>query len=67
MVTWELDSFFVKFKNLLRAEKDATITFKSEAGRASVSLSVNLGHEGVSSFWVSGKRLITGKFLRDYF
>ena len=44
LVTWELDSFFVKFKNLLRAEKDATITFKSEAGKASVSLTVDLGH-----------------------
>ena len=44
MVQWELDSFYFKFKNLLRAEKDATLTFKSEAGRASVSLSLDLGH-----------------------
>ena len=44
MLHQELDSFFWKFKNLLFAEKDATITFKSEAGRASVSISVDLGH-----------------------
>ena len=41
---WELDSFYVKFKNLLHAEKDATLTLKSEAGRASISLSLDLGH-----------------------
>ena len=40
----ELDSFFVKFKTLLRGEKDATLTLKSEAGRAVISLSVDLGH-----------------------
>ena len=44
MVQWELDSFYVKFKNLLHAEKDATLTLKSEAGRASISLSLDLGH-----------------------
>jgi ferredoxin-like protein FixX len=44
MVQWELDSFYFKFKNLLRAEKDATLTFKSEAGRAFVTLSLDLGH-----------------------
>ena len=44
MVQSELDSFYVKFKNLLRAEKDATLTIKSEAGRASITLSVDLGH-----------------------
>ena len=44
MVTWELDSFLLKFKNLLCAEKDATLTFRAEAGRVSVSLSVDLGH-----------------------
>ena len=44
MVHLELDSFYVKFKNLLRAEKDATLTLKSEAGRAFVTLSVDLGH-----------------------
>jgi hypothetical protein len=40
----EIDSFFFKFKNLLISEKDATLTLKSEAGRAQVTLSVDLGH-----------------------
>ena len=44
MVHRELDSFYNKFKNLLSAEKDATLTFKSEAGRAFVTLSLDLGH-----------------------
>ena len=44
MVHLELDSFYVKFKHLLRAEKDATLTLKSEAGRAFVTLSLDLGH-----------------------
>ena len=44
MVQSELDSFYVKFKNLLRAEKDAVLTFKSEAGRAFATLSLDLGH-----------------------
>ena len=44
MVQWELDSFFSKFKNLLRTEKDATLTLKAEAGRAFVTLVVDLGH-----------------------
>ena len=44
MVQRELDSFYVKFKNLLRSEKDATLTLKAEAGKASVTLSVDLGH-----------------------
>jgi hypothetical protein len=44
MVQSELDSFYVKFKNLLRAEKDATLTLKIEAGRAFVTLSLDLGH-----------------------
>ena len=44
MVQWELDSFYFKFKNLLSLEKDATLTLKSEAGRASVTLSFDLGH-----------------------
>ena len=44
MVQSELDSFYVKFKNLLRAEIDATLTIKSESGRAVVSLSDDLGH-----------------------
>jgi hypothetical protein len=44
MVQFELDIFYFKFKNLLRAEKDAVLTFKSEAGRAFVTLSLDLGH-----------------------
>ena len=44
MAQRELDSFYVKFKNLLREEKDATLTLKSEAGRAFVTLSLDLGH-----------------------
>ena len=44
MVHHELDSFYVKFKNLLLTEKDATLTLKSEAGRALITLSVDLGH-----------------------
>ena len=44
MVRVELDSFYVKFKHLLHAEKDATLTLKSEAGRAFVTLSLDLGH-----------------------
>ena len=44
MVHLELDSFYVKFKHLLRAEQNATLTLKSEAGRAIVTLSLDLGH-----------------------
>ena len=44
MVLWELDSFYGKFKNLLCAEKNATLTLKSEAGKAYVTLSIDLGH-----------------------
>ena len=44
MAQQELDSFFVKFKCLLQSEKDATLTLKSEAGRAFVTLSLDLGH-----------------------
>ena len=40
----EIDSFYFKFKNLLIAEKDATLTLKSESGRGQVTLSVDLGH-----------------------
>ena len=39
----ELDSFYHKFKNLLLAEKDVTLILKSEAGKASVTLSLDLG------------------------
>ena len=44
MAVMELDSFYFKFKNLLLSEKDATLTLKSEAGRAYVTLTVDLGH-----------------------
>ena len=44
MAQQELDSFFVKFKCLLQLEKDATLTLKSEAGRAFFTLSLDLGH-----------------------
>ena len=44
MAVPDLDSFDFKFKNLMFAEKDATLTLKSEAGRVQVSLSVDLGH-----------------------
>jgi hypothetical protein len=44
MALLEIDSFVLKFKNLLHLEKDATLTMKSEAGRAVVTLSVELGH-----------------------
>ena len=44
MTVCELDSFYFKFKNLLLAEKNASLTLKSEAGRAEVTLSVDLGH-----------------------
>ena len=44
MTVYELDSFYFKFKNLLLAEKNASLTLKSEAGRAEVTLSVDLGH-----------------------
>jgi hypothetical protein len=44
MALSEIDSFVHKFKNLLNLEKDASLTLKSEAGRATVILSVELGH-----------------------
>ena len=44
MALLEIDSFVLKFKNLLHLEKDASLTKKSEAGRAVVTLSVELGH-----------------------
>ena len=44
MALSEMDSFEFKFKNHLHLEKDATLTMKSEAGRAVVTLSVELGH-----------------------
>ena len=44
MTVSEIDTFYFKFKNLLLAEKDATLTIKSEEGRAQVTLFVDLGH-----------------------
>ena len=44
MALSELDSFLFKFKHLLHAEKNATLTFNAEAGRAQVTLCVDLGH-----------------------
>ena len=40
----ELDSFYLKFKNILIAEKDAIMTLKSVSRRSHVTLSVDLGH-----------------------
>ena len=40
----ELDSFHLKFKNILIAEKDAIMTLKSLSGRSNVTLIVDLGH-----------------------
>ena len=44
MTVSEIDTFYFKFKNLLLAEKNATLTLKSEEGRAQVTLGVDLGH-----------------------
>ena len=44
MAVQDLNSFYFKFKNLLFADKDATLTLKAEAGRVQVSLSADLGH-----------------------
>ena len=44
MTVSDLDTFYFKFKNLILAEKDATLTLISEAGRTKVNLSVDLGH-----------------------
>ena len=41
-VNIELDSFNVKFKTLLHAGKDATLSMKSKAGKAFVTLSLDL-------------------------
>ena len=39
----EIDSFILKFKNLLFSGRNATLRIKSYAGKAEVSLSVELG------------------------
>ena len=56
MVQSELDSFYYKFKNLFRAEKDATLTLKSEVGRAVITMSVNLGHYHHPRYWPARQR-----------
>ena len=43
MAMLEIDSFIVKFKNILFSGRNATLTIKSEAGKAQVNLSVELG------------------------
>ena len=40
----EIDNFFTKFKNLLHASRDATLIVKSELGKASVTLHLDLSH-----------------------
>ena len=36
----EIDSFFFKFKSLLRSQKNATLTLKTDSGKVSVNLSL---------------------------
>ena len=43
MAMSEIDNFIVKFKNLLIAGRIATLTIKTEAGKAAVNLHVDLG------------------------
>ena len=43
MAHFELDSFYLKFKNLLYGGKNATLNMKTENGRAFVTLSLDLG------------------------
>ena len=44
MARAEIDSFILKFKNLLLTGRSATLVIKSNAGKAEVSLNVELGH-----------------------
>ena len=44
MVQSEIDNFFVKFKNFLHSGSDATLTVRSEAGKASLTLLLYVGH-----------------------
>ena len=39
----EIDSFILKFKNLLLSGRNATLVLKSNAGNAEVSLNVDIG------------------------
>ena len=43
MARKEIDSFILKFKNLLLSGRNATLVLKSNAGKAEVNLSVELG------------------------
>ena len=43
MAKLEIDSFILKFKNLLLSGRNATLVLKSNAGNADVSLNVDLG------------------------
>ena len=43
MAKAEIDSFILKFKNLLLSGRNATLVLKSNAGNAEVSLNVDLG------------------------
>ena len=43
MAKAEIDSFILKFKNLLISGRNATLVIKSNAGKAEVSLNVDLG------------------------
>ena len=43
MARAEIDSFILKFKNLLLSGRNATLLIKSNAGKAEVSLNVELG------------------------
>ena len=43
MAKAEIDSFILKFKNLLLSGRNATLVLKSNAGNADVSLNVDLG------------------------
>ena len=44
MASLEIDSFVLKFKNLWRAGRNASLTIKANAGKAHVNLSVELDH-----------------------
>ena len=43
MAKWEIDSFILKFKNLLLSGRNATLVLKSNAGKAEINLNVELG------------------------
>ena len=42
MAMSEIDSFYFKFKNLLISGKSANLSLRSEAGKASLSLTVEV-------------------------